>query len=314
MCLGVRTKVGIANRPEMGGVPRSVPFMSAGNADAQAQVKRMNLRYAGVCRTCGVELPAGTRAVYEKSTKTVLCLRCADTRTQRPVAVEEAATAEPALNHLDGVAGSSARREHERRKAARERRIRERHPKLGGVLLALSEDPQSTRAWAVGADGEERLGRRLDSVAGALVRVLHDRGIPGSRANLDHIVVCPSGVFVIDAKRYKGRPHLRKEGGLFTPRREKLIVGTRDCTRLVDSALDQAELVRDALAAPDVEVGSVLCFVRADWPLIGGDFRTRGVYVTWPRKLASWLSRPGQLDEARISALQQRLVDAFPPA
>lgn len=199
----------------MGGVPRSVPFMSAGNADAQAQVKRMNLRYAGVCRTCGVELPAGTRAVYEKSTKTVLCLRCADTRTQRPVAVEEAATAEPALNHLDGVAGSSARREHERRKAARERRIRERHPKLGGVLLALSEDPQSTRAWAVGADGEERLGRRLDSVAGALVRVLHDRGIPGSRANLDHIVVCPSGVFVIDAKRYKGRPHLRKEGGLF---------------------------------------------------------------------------------------------------
>lgn len=88
-----------------------------------------------------------------------------------------------------GVAGASARPEHEHRVAARQERIRNRQPKLGGLILALSENPQTTRAWTTGAVGEERLGRRLDALAGPLVKVPHDRGIPGSRANLDHLVV-----------------------------------------------------------------------------------------------------------------------------
>ena len=36
--------------------------------------KRMRLRYAGVCRICGTELPARAEAVYERTTKTVRCL------------------------------------------------------------------------------------------------------------------------------------------------------------------------------------------------------------------------------------------------
>lgn len=67
----------------------------------------------------------------------------------------------------------------------------------------------------MGARGEERLGTRLATLAGPTVRLLHDRRIPGTRANTDHSVVCPSGVLVVDAKRYQGptqptdrRPHL----------------------------------------------------------------------------------------------------------
>ena len=62
-------------------------------------------------------------------------------------------------------------------------------PKLGGLILALSDDPQSTRAWDTGALGEERLGNRLNELASGAIRVLHDRRIPGSRANIDHIAV-----------------------------------------------------------------------------------------------------------------------------
>src|SRR5699024_9308893 len=96
--------------------------------------------------------------------------------------------------------------------------------------------------------------------------VLHDRRIPGSRANIDHIVVTAGGVWVIDAKRYRGRPALRVEGGLIRPRVEKLMVGRRDCTKLVDGALKQVALVRQALEG--VPVTGALCFVEADWPLI----------------------------------------------
>jgi hypothetical protein len=47
--------------------------------------------------------------------------------------------------------------------------------------------------------------------------------------------VTSTGVYAIDAKMYAGRPRLRIEGGLFRPRVEKLLVGTRDCTKLVRS-------------------------------------------------------------------------------
>jgi hypothetical protein len=37
--------------------------------------KRMRLRYGGTCRVCSVELRAKTELIYERTTKTVRCLR-----------------------------------------------------------------------------------------------------------------------------------------------------------------------------------------------------------------------------------------------
>lgn len=53
-------------------------------------------------------------------------------------AIEATVTVDP------GIPAASARCEFERRRATREDRIRARHPKLGGFILALSDDPQST--------------------------------------------------------------------------------------------------------------------------------------------------------------------------
>ena len=38
--------------------------------------KTMHLRYSGHCAMCGIELPVGTIAVYNSSTKSVTCLAC----------------------------------------------------------------------------------------------------------------------------------------------------------------------------------------------------------------------------------------------
>lgn len=81
----------------------------------------------------------------------------------------------------------------------------------------MNDDPQSTTAWNTGALGEERLGQRRNELSSDTMRVLHDRRIRGSRANIDHLAVTPTGVYVIDAKKYKGRPSLKVEGGIFPP-------------------------------------------------------------------------------------------------
>ena len=289
-----------------------------------ADDKQMKLRYAGTCRVCGTALEARVEAIYERSTRTVRCLDCSPTasvvevRAERaskpPSSVVEEVAQQPSRNPdpIDiGTPGASARREFERRHTKRETRIRGKYGKLGGLVLAVSDDPQSTTAWNTGAIGEERLGQRLNDLSSDTLRVLHDRRIPCTRANIDHIAVTPTGVYVIDAKRYKGRPSLKVEGGILRPRAEKLLVGTRDQTKLVDGVLKQVDVVR-AIAGGDVPVTGVLCFIEADWPLIGGAFTTRGVEVLWPRKLYPRLTAEGSA--SGVNNLHRKLASALPPA
>ena len=272
----------------------------------------MRLRYAGTCRVCGAGLAQQTQAVYERQTKTVRCL--SHDMTTAPESSPAPDPAPVAIEVVDpGTAGASARREFERRKANREQRIRTRHPRIGGLLLAISEERQSTTAWDTGALGEERLGKGLDRLACDTIKLLHDRRIPGSKANIDHIAVTTSGVHVIDAKKYRGRPHLKIEGGILRPRTERLLVGSRDCTKLVDGVLKQVDVVRTALA-DDVPVRGVLCFVEADWPLIGGSFTTRDIQALWPRKLYPQLHLEGALSAEAIDDIQRRLAKALPAA
>ena len=277
----------------------------------------MRLRYAGACRVCGVELPAKVEAIYERTTKTVRCVSHDVHRAVEPAVVEVVDPAvvevvEPAVVEVveSGTAGASARREFERRKAKREERIRSKHPKLGGLMLAVSDEQQSTTAWDIGALGEERLAKGLDRLASDTLRLLHDRQIPRSKANIDHLAVTASGVYVIDAKKYRGRPHLKIEGGLFRPRVERLLVGSRDCTKLVDGVLKQVDVVR-GLLDDDVPVHGVLCFVETDWPLIGGTFTTRGVEALWPKKLYPKLQAEGPFTAETVAEIQRKLAHAL---
>jgi len=52
---------------------------------------------------------------------------------------------------------------------------------------------------------EERLGTRIYQLANDSLRVLHDRKIPHSSANIDHLEAILNGVFVIDAKHHGAR-------------------------------------------------------------------------------------------------------------
>ena len=182
------------------------------------------VKYDGVCSRCGIALLTGEVAVYDRPTRTIHCVSCPTAADPEPQAIDA------------GVAGRSARQEHDRRATKRETAVKERWGnRIGGAVLALTDEPQSTRAWAVGARGEEKLAEALDGFS-----VLHDRRVPGTRGNIDHIVVAPAGVFVVDAKRYEGRigpqPRLvpaarrappRRAEGLLRPRGQDGVAGRR---------------------------------------------------------------------------------------
>lgn len=161
---------------------------------------------------------------------------------------------------------------------------------------------RDARAWRQGAVGESIVGRML---ADAGVRTVHDRRVPGSDANIDHIAVAASGVYVIDAKNYVGRPRVDTFGGAdATPRR--LFIGHEDHTHLVHAVRRQVRVVEGALDDPSLPVRGILCFVGADWDVING-YLVSGVGVTSPDGVAALLATPGPLDPERVDAVHRRL-------
>jgi hypothetical protein len=98
-------------------------------------------------------------------------------------------------------------------------------PRLGLVLgglaavaagwgLRFRPSPDAV-AWRRGAAGERRTAQLLDPLEQHGWAVLHDLAVPASRANLDHLVIGPGGVFVIDSKQYRGRLQVDPSGRLW---------------------------------------------------------------------------------------------------
>jgi hypothetical protein len=109
------------------------------------------------------------------------------------------------------------------------------------------KQPLDFKVWSGGASSLIHSASWATRSAGR-PRLRGDRCIPGTRANNDHIAITTAGIWVIDAKKYNGRAELRIEGGILRPRVEKVLVGRRDCTKLVGGVLKQIDLVPEVVA------------------------------------------------------------------
>lgn len=173
------------------------------------------------------------------------------------------------------------------------------------------------RAWATGARGEQKLADALSRHCPD-VPLLHDRRIPRSRANIDHLAFAASGVYVIDTKRYKGKIAVDKP--LWgTPR---LRIGGRDRTSLIGSLERQVAVVEAILEelGENVPVHGCLCFV-APQGLLGDvelplwrTLRIKGIPLYYARRLARQLRSEGPVTSAHARALQALLASRLPPA
>jgi hypothetical protein len=177
-------------------------------------------------------------------------------------------------------------------------------PRLGlalGVLVALAagwrlrfRPSPDARAWRRGAVGERRTARRLAGLERHGWAVLHDLAVAGSRANLDHLVIGPAGVFVIDSKQYCGRLRLDPSGRLWHGR-----YPLAPTLRAVSFEADQAALV---LTDPDVVVVPIVAVHGAKVPW--GKVVMDGVPVVPARRLPSMLRQlPTVLGPERVAGL-----------
>jgi hypothetical protein len=280
--------------------------------------KVIALRRDDTCASCAQPLAAGSRARWNAQTRTVRCLACDSSgrSTAVPPALDVGAPLEskPALAIDGGVAGQSARQEFDRRHAKRDARIEARWGAgtIGRLVKALSDDPQSTTAWRSGAVGEERVAATLHERIGDRAVLLHDRKVPKSRANIDHLAIAKSGIWIIDTKKFTGKIERRDVGGLFRTD-VRLCVNGRDRTKLVSSLTWQLDAVRNAIAGTSLPVHQALCFVGGEWPLLfAKPFRVNNVHVCWPVKMADLIDSEGPLTVGDVERIGRSLAEALP--
>jgi len=99
---------------------------------------------------------------------------------------------------------------------------------------------------------------------------------------------------------------MRRVGGLFTPRRDELLVRGRVRSALVEGLARQVDAVRTVLDAgtfESVPVTPVLCFVDGRFPLFTKQFRVGETVVVGPRGLADLVTTPGPLGEEQRFAV-----------
>ncbi len=180
------------------------------------------------------------------------------------------------------------------------------------------DPPASSRAgrkWVQRSEGDRRTWARLRVMEGKGVIVLDDRRVPGLEANIKRIAVSSAGVFVIDAKHFKGRVHTKRSGPISNLGPDELHVGRRDCTPYVKVLVRQVEAVRaslsDMVGGSLVPIQAVLCLTGAEWGF-ASPFDVQDVCVGWPQAIAGLVQSPGIMDSPTVREVSTLIAQRLP--
>ena len=161
--------------------------------------------------------------------------------------------------------------------------------------------PFESIVWAKGIEGERKAAAFLEPLLDAGFVVLDNRLIPGMHADIDHLVIGPTGVFPIETKNWGGKVEIHGD---------RLWVGYHDRTWVLEQVYREALAVQVALGeeltAQRVTVTPIVCALGGV-PKIG---RTvAGVQLSDGRDLARLVSdRPGVFDDEQVQRIA-RLAD-----
>ncbi|MEV7009968.1 nuclease-related domain-containing protein [Streptosporangium sp. NPDC051022] len=169
---------------------------------------------------------------------------------------------------------------------------------------------EAVRTWRKGAIGERRTARMLRPLGRHGYTVLHDRALPSGRANIDHLVIGTTGVFVVDTKNWHRGKRLVRRG-------RSVRVGGASGGQIVRSVVYEAGRVADTLTrglGRPVTVVPVVAVHGANMPLLRVA-KASGVPLLRASQVRGWITRqPATLsvrEVAEVSATAERLLPPY---
>jgi hypothetical protein len=155
--------------------------------------------------------------------------------------------------------------------------------------------------WQRGAQGERHTARLLRHLQRDGYVVLHDLAMPGSPANVDHLVIGPTGVFVIDSKQWTGQVHQGTDG-LVWHNHYRL-------DRTLATVRWEAVTLGRLLGIP---AAPLLCVHGAH--IQGGGLNAQGVAIVPANRLHNALGHDRMLSDADVELLATTARSSLHPA
>jgi hypothetical protein len=173
---------------------------------------------------------------------------------------------------------------------------------LGRVLGEHTEE----RAWRVGANGEQKVGRQLDKLDPAW-KALHSIPVRAGDADIDHLVIGPGGVFTVNSKHHPGKKvWVGGETVMVSGHRQPYVRNARS------EAEHAARCLGDVIGSR-VDVIGLIAIVGADTFTVKAQPEDGRVHVVARRELVRWLRRrpvvllPGEVDRIFEGARDARI-------
>ena len=240
------------------------------------------LIYGGTCIACGVQIPKGASGWHDATIRKVSCANC-------PPLPQPTRHPEVVPNQLRP------------------------NPTGGTSALAIANSRKDPN-WTKGAAGEYLMSKALHEKVPAGRIILDDRAIPHSTANIDHVVIAPTGVWIIDSKHWKGLIQVKSAGG-FLGAKQKLLIDGRDRSPLTEKIYSQVIPIANILGDHSIPIHPALVFVDGDWSGVtlrvvqNRPYEMLGVMISWPKAIIAKISEPGPIpaqDVVGIAALLDR--------
>jgi hypothetical protein len=167
---------------------------------------------------------------------------------------------------------------------------------VAGMLLVWGD--RRLGNFLKGAKGEEWVAHELSFLTSEYT-VFNGLRLGSGRQNFDHIIVGPSGLYVVETKNWKGSVEFR-DGRLYAGGKEP----SRPPLRQVKAATAELAAYLDEAGVGGVPVHSVLCFITTRLP--EDVMNVNGVVVCSGARLYNVLQ--DSLDEPLAASMRERLV------
>jgi hypothetical protein len=183
-----------------------------------------------------------------------------------------------------------------------------------GVIAAVLEavyrarSNSSVPAWRRSSVAERRTEAQLRKLERSGYRTLHARAIPGSEAQIDHLVVGPTGVYAVDSEKWDRRLPVRVQMG------KKLFHGPFDMKpRLTEAkweASQASELISESFGREIAVVPSLAIYgPPVPWKIM----TIRGVDVYQGDRARKWITkRERALTSTEIDRIYDIAAQALP--
>jgi hypothetical protein len=161
---------------------------------------------------------------------------------------------------------------------------------------------EQARTWQRGAHGERRTARLLERLTGDGFVVFHDLAVPGDTStNVDHLVIGPTGVFVIDTKQWTGSVRQGADGLAWH--------NHAPLDRTLASVCWEAAAISRILGT---RATPLLCVHGAHVP--GGGLEAQGVAIVPAHLLRGALGQDRVLSDADVAVLAATATTRLHPA